>query len=154
VSSGPGPSSAESTKNTGDIIRAIHNYAFISCSCGLRIKIPPEFKHDKLSCPRCKRIHIVPKVDDKTLGAILATTAAMSSKSSPVIKTIQGNEYQQIEKAPQIVKRISGQWQQIICAVCDHSHDISPRFKGSKIICNTCHNLISITSPDNSSSQN
>ncbi|MDX9971487.1 MAG: M48 family metallopeptidase [FCB group bacterium] len=39
----------------GDAIRRAERYAFLSCPCGLRLKIPPDFKGGAIECPRCHR---------------------------------------------------------------------------------------------------
>jgi heat shock protein HtpX len=48
------------TRALGDLIRAVNKYAFLICACGLKIKVPPDFKRSKISCPRCKREIEVP----------------------------------------------------------------------------------------------
>lgn len=49
----------QTQRETGDIIMKVNNYSFINCSCGLKIKIPPDFKNKELFCPRCGRKHIL-----------------------------------------------------------------------------------------------
>lgn len=44
-------------RDTGDIIMKVNNYSFVDCECGLKIKIPPDFKKDTVICPRCGRTH-------------------------------------------------------------------------------------------------
>jgi len=39
----------------GDIIRRVNQFIFLTCLCGLKLKIPPNFKSNKVACPRCKR---------------------------------------------------------------------------------------------------
>jgi heat shock protein HtpX len=38
-----------------DIMRRVNQFVFLTCLCGLKLKIPPNFKSDKVNCPRCKR---------------------------------------------------------------------------------------------------
>ena len=45
----------------GDIMRQVNGFAFLSCTCGLKLKIPPNFKAGKVQCPRCKQSLDVPK---------------------------------------------------------------------------------------------
>jgi heat shock protein HtpX len=40
----------------GDIMRKVNGFVFLGCMCGLTMKIPPNFKSNKVKCPRCKRI--------------------------------------------------------------------------------------------------
>jgi len=45
----------------GDIIRRINEFVFLTCLCGIKLKVPPNYKGNKVRCPRCKRIHDLPK---------------------------------------------------------------------------------------------
>ena len=40
----------------GDIMRKVNGFAFLTCICGIKLKIPPNYKHKKVKCPRCKNI--------------------------------------------------------------------------------------------------
>ncbi len=44
----------------GDIMRRVNQFVFMSCACGLKMKIPPNFKGDKVKCPRCRKILDLP----------------------------------------------------------------------------------------------
>ena len=48
-------------RQVNDIMRRVNQFAFLTCICGLKLKIPPNFKNDKVKCPRCKRILDIPK---------------------------------------------------------------------------------------------
>lgn len=37
----------------GDLMMTVSNFAFITCTCGLKIKMPPEFNKDEIICPKC-----------------------------------------------------------------------------------------------------
>jgi heat shock protein HtpX len=39
----------------GDIMRRVNGFQFLTCDCGLKLKVPPDFKADSLRCPRCSR---------------------------------------------------------------------------------------------------
>ena len=39
----------------GDIMRKVNGFVFLTCVCGLKLKVPPNFKGEKIACPRCKR---------------------------------------------------------------------------------------------------
>ena len=39
----------------GDIMRRVNRFLFLTCLCGLKLKIPPNYKSDKVKCPRCGR---------------------------------------------------------------------------------------------------
>lgn len=44
-------------REVGDLIMKLNEYKFISCTCGLKLKVPPKFSSDSISCPKCGRIH-------------------------------------------------------------------------------------------------
>ncbi len=47
----------QQARQIGDLMRTVSAFAFLTCSgCNLKMKIPPEFKADKVKCPRCKKI--------------------------------------------------------------------------------------------------
>ncbi len=39
----------------GDIMRKVNGFAFLDCSCGLSLKVPPNFQGDTVRCPRCNK---------------------------------------------------------------------------------------------------
>ena len=45
----------------GDIMRKVNGFLFLSCTCGLNLKIPPNFKYNVVDCPRCKRRLTLPQ---------------------------------------------------------------------------------------------
>ena len=42
-------------RQVGDIMRKVNGFQFLTCVCGLKIKVPPNFKAPALNCPRCGR---------------------------------------------------------------------------------------------------
>jgi heat shock protein HtpX len=44
-------------RNMGDIMMAVNDYSFIQCPCGVKLKIPPDYKKKSVKCPKCGRIH-------------------------------------------------------------------------------------------------
>lgn len=47
-------------RQVGDIMRRVNQFVFLTCLCGLKLKIPPNFKSDKVQCPKCHRILALP----------------------------------------------------------------------------------------------
>lgn len=47
----------EAKRQTGDILIKMNHYQFINCSCGVRIKVPPDYNRSVVVCPRCGRKH-------------------------------------------------------------------------------------------------
>lgn len=48
-------------RQVGDIMRKVNGFVFLTCACGLKLKVPPNFKANKVDCPRCKRHLDVPR---------------------------------------------------------------------------------------------
>ena len=42
-------------RQIGDIMRRVNQFIFLTCVCGLKLKIPPNFKGNKVKCPRCRK---------------------------------------------------------------------------------------------------
>jgi len=51
-----GPETAgKQVHQIGDIMRRVNGFQFLTCACGLKIKVPPQFGADTIRCPRCSR---------------------------------------------------------------------------------------------------
>ncbi|NQT02253.1 MAG: M48 family metallopeptidase, partial [Planctomycetes bacterium] len=49
-------------RQVGDIMRKVNQFIFLTCACGLKLKIPPNFKSKKVDCPRCRKtLELPPK---------------------------------------------------------------------------------------------
>ena len=53
-------SKKKTARDIGDLMRTVNKYAFIACACGVKLKLPPNFKKPEVACPRCGRKHKVP----------------------------------------------------------------------------------------------
>jgi len=42
-------------RQVGDIMRRVNQFIFLTCACGLKLKIPPNFKSNSVTCPRCHK---------------------------------------------------------------------------------------------------
>jgi heat shock protein HtpX len=47
-------------RQAGDIMRKVNQFVFLTCVCGLKLKIPPNFKGDHVQCPRCHQDLSIP----------------------------------------------------------------------------------------------
>ena len=48
-------------RQVGDIMRRVNQFIFLTCACGLKLKIPPNFKSNNVKCPRCHKSLDLPK---------------------------------------------------------------------------------------------
>jgi heat shock protein HtpX len=46
-------------RQANDIIRMVNGFAFLNCACGLKMKLPPNFKAKQIACPKCGTVHNV-----------------------------------------------------------------------------------------------
>jgi heat shock protein HtpX len=53
------PESKNAQRALGDLMMTVNNYLFLSCSCGLKIKVPADLKQTKITCPRCGHVYNV-----------------------------------------------------------------------------------------------
>jgi heat shock protein HtpX len=65
----------EQLHQVGDIMRRVNGFAFLTCLCGLKLKIPPNFKAGTIPCPRCERTLDV--------AAARCTASAGTAESAP-----------------------------------------------------------------------
>ncbi|MDT8272495.1 MAG: M48 family metalloprotease, partial [Desulfomonilia bacterium] len=141
-------SQAAVRKKTGDMIRALNNFAFITCPCGMDIKVPPEYSAGTIACPRCSRQHTIPRADSGDLGSILSQRS-MFSETQPFS---QETTTKKVRGTSQVVSRIPGQWQEVTCGTCGKSFELSPAFKALQHRCSHCGALIFIETPHLTSS--
>ena len=57
----PAVDAREKARETADLLWKLNKYGFIACACGARLKVPPGFKRPQVGCPRCGRVHDVPR---------------------------------------------------------------------------------------------
>lgn len=50
----------KSLRDIKDILHKTEGYGILACACGVKMKIPSNFEHKKVRCPRCGRGHEVP----------------------------------------------------------------------------------------------
>lgn len=117
-------------RTVGDLMRAVNNYAFLICACGLKIKVPPEFNADKVSCPRCGRELVVPVENVQAAVSVLA--AAGVGIDTPA----SGME-------PLVYNRKGSGWESLSCS-CGKMLQISPMFSGNRITCQNCGRITEI----------
>ena len=53
-------SKKKTARDIGDLMRTVNKYVFLACACGIKMKLPPNFKKPEVTCPRCGRKHKVP----------------------------------------------------------------------------------------------
>jgi heat shock protein HtpX len=46
-------------RETSDVMWRLSNYNTITCDCGTKLRVPPNFKEPQITCPHCGRTHRV-----------------------------------------------------------------------------------------------
>jgi len=63
-------SNIKEKRTLGDLMMTINKYAFIVCACGLKMKVPPDYKEKSITCPRCGRKNEIPLGDISTISKV------------------------------------------------------------------------------------
>ena len=127
---GDGLPSKRGRKEFGDIIRAVNGFVFLTCACGLKIKMPPGFKSTDLTCPRCRKKLTVPLAQLSTLAGI----SKLTSRSGEAAKT------------PSTYSRRGDSWESVACH-CGNHIPLSPALKSATVRCPKCGSTIEIHPP-------
>jgi heat shock protein HtpX len=125
----------ERARQVSDLVDRMAEYLFLACMCGVRIKVPPDFKGDELKCPRCGREHTIPAAE---LAAVAAATAAGVGKDVPVRQKAP-----QPPPPPMRYRRKGEGWESFRCR-CGHTVQLSPSLSASSVPCSKCRQRIEI----------
>ncbi len=69
VEATPQEKTQKQIRQVGDIMRKVNGFLFLTCLCGLKIKVPPDFKASKVNCPRCSRVLPLAPAPDQVSAA-------------------------------------------------------------------------------------
>jgi heat shock protein HtpX len=53
------PNEIQRARETSDVMWRLSNYKTITCDCGAKLRVPPNFKETQIKCPHCGRTHQV-----------------------------------------------------------------------------------------------
>ncbi len=111
----------ERAQQVTGLLDRIINFTIIPCMCGVKLKLPPEFKRSALDCPRCGRTHPVPGVGGH---------AGKLPPPPPEKMTYH---------------RQGKGWEVFQCGACGHNVQLSPNFAAKYTNCPKCNRRIEIT---------
>jgi heat shock protein HtpX len=111
------PLMADRRREAMDTIHRLNGYRFAQCACGTRMKIPPVYSENEITCPSCGKSVAIP------------TEAGASPPAT--------NEATHAHLDP------SPTWRTIQCP-CGTDIPISPSFGGKRVRCGKCGRLITI----------
>jgi heat shock protein HtpX len=102
-------------RGVGELLEHVLPFVVIPCPCGVRMKVPPQFRKPAVKCPRCGREHEVPGVSAPGAGA------------GPQAGAPRRVSYQ----------RRGTDWESFRCT-CGHPVQISPKFSAPQVACPKC----------------
>ncbi|MCD4828443.1 MAG: M48 family metallopeptidase [Candidatus Cloacimonetes bacterium] len=150
ASSDKTPVGIGAARAAGDLAYAVGQYAFIACACGLRIKVPPEYKEKTLNCPRCHREHTVPVAALATAAGVLTALDSAKKKAAAgqAAATTADEPSEAGRDMPPLQHRRSpeGGWEAFKCS-CGNQLQLSPYFRGDHLTCTRCCRRIDILQP-------
>ena len=142
----------ERARAAGDLVRRLHDYLFLGCICGMRIKLPPTFPRDHVACPRCGRTCTVPTAALITGAAAAATVVEQATRE---IADMEGRDpareaaarERALTAAPALtITRTTPGWMTFKCT-CGTPNQISPSFDAPNTVCPECKAKIAIAAP-------
>lgn len=127
-------SPVDKKRELGDLIRVMNGFVFLTCACGLKMKLPPGFKQRSVSCPRCKRSVSVPRAELAALSGV-AAAGAMAGGKIPPDTLLPGGIGKPSE--PLTYTRKTDGWESVSCS-CGNHIQLSPALLGTTLRCNRC----------------
>ncbi|MHC4479943.1 MAG: M48 family metallopeptidase [Planctomycetota bacterium] len=124
-----------------DILHRLGGLIFLTCVCGLRIKVPPTYERGEVRCPRCRRAIPIPVAAATAVaGALAAAEGAEASGGGRYAPT----DVENLPKAAEFSYTYRpGQWQSFRCP-CNWTVNLSPSFSGTHVECSGCGREIKI----------
>jgi len=111
-----------------DILHRLNGMLFLTCACGLSIKVPPSYREKEVHCPRCNRTIPIPVAAMAAAGTAAALGAAEEAKGGAAARTAE---------EPAVIRHAPGKWQSVRCA-CGKTLQLSPNFNAPQIRCRSC----------------
>lgn len=136
----------EQMREAGDLLRKVNQFLFLSCVCGLRIKLPPEFKKDHVACPRCHRDLAVPVAQMAAIGAVADQLTGSTTGGIPLATSAKSAEPKPAQGPLEIVRK-GHDWMSFKCT-CGTTVSLSPSFATGHVKCSGCGQRIKVKSSD------
>lgn len=121
------PKPSGQRRDVNDIVRAVNGFLFLNCACGLKMKVPPEYRKPAVTCPRCGTVNPIPTAELATVAAVLETQRAGAAPEQP----------------GQVYRRRGSGWESFRCG-CGRTLQLAPAFVGDQVTCANCGRVTSI----------
>lgn len=132
----PRKDAKQQARETGDILRSLNQFVFLPCTCGLKVKLPPDYPKPEIECPRC---HTMLRVPVAELAAMQAAGAQMSGEleRATQVPTATPRSAPASPASTQIVRRKKGVWMTFECG-CGRMTTLSPDMIATRVKCPAC----------------
>jgi len=128
-------------REAGDLLRKVNQFIFLTCVCGMRIKLPPEFKKEHVNCPRCKRGLEVPVAQ---LAAAAAAGELMTQQAGGAVAAVPEAQPRRAGPEPPLeIKRRGDGWMSFKCT-CGAVKNLAPNLAAKRTTCSNCGRKIQI----------
>jgi heat shock protein HtpX len=107
---------AEASREVLDLLDREAGFSLIPCACGVRMKLPPEYDGDTVTCPRCGRERALARVE-------------IPPTPEP--------------QAPLVFRRTTEGWESFKCA-CGRTVQLGPGFNAPRVRCPGCDRSIAV----------
>ncbi len=132
----PEPDDLAKGREAVDILHRMEGLLFLTCACGMRMKVPKQHKGDKVPCPACGRVMGIPA------PAIVAAAVVAAEAAERADRKARPTTPPRRQKLAYAFK--PGQWQSFRCP-CGNTIQLSPSFKADKTTCPDCERQIQIS---------
>ncbi len=140
----------ERAREVADLIDRIAEYVILSCACGIRIKLPPEWNRPTISCPRCGVENSVPASEDvpeddesAASASSVPVEAAEPSDESKSTESPVNEHAKEAAESPQQYQRRGESWESFRCR-CGRTLQLSPTFHLPSVRCVRCKRSVAI----------
>ena len=135
ASAEPEKGDLDRARDAVDILHRLNGMLFLTCACGLSIKVPPTYKQSEVHCPRCSRTIPIPVA--AMAGAAAALDAAEQADAAEKPKEAPA------PRKPAVIRHTPGMWQSFRCS-CGRTVQLSPSFSATHMTCPSCGRPIQI----------
>jgi heat shock protein HtpX len=134
----------EASREVLDLLDRGAGFLLIPCVCGVRMKLPPEYTSDTITCARCGREHKVPHAEENEAGDGPGAGTGAGAEERAGGSSAEGSG----PKPPPLMTRYRRKaqgWESFKCG-CGQTLQLSPGFAAPSIECPQCGRKIEIES--------
>lgn len=128
---------AQRMREAGDLLRKVNQFVFLQCVCGMKVKLPPDFKKESVDCPRCQRHLQVPVAQLAAVAGAGELLGAQSPGAIPYATPKAPPKPARADEAPLRVQRQPSAWTSVKCS-CGAIKNIAPSFALGQTQCSQC----------------